>query len=468
MPVRVPESLRRFFSGPPNRGAGSHFRRLDAAAGGRRAEGIGTFGPVNSEIGAGRDITMRRARYLASNNPFISNAVGNWSASLVGTGLRANPKGDEGVRRAAAQSFDAWAREADIAERTDFYGLQNDVARHMAVDGEACVAMLDEPDGLRLQAIPPEQIDSGKTVELPNGGVIVQGVEFDARGRRVAYHIFPNRPHAEFEHATQSVRYSAADILHIFKPISAGQVRGLSWLAPIVVPASDFDGLMDALLVKSKTQAMFAGFLTDLNANAAQSFDGDAPDGIMETGLEPGTLKVLPPGVDIKFSDPDAARDAPAFIRTNLLALAAGLGLPEHLLSGDLANANYSSLRAGLLPFRQRVEQIQYGVLVPQLLRPVWRRWLALEIASGRLDLPADLEAEWIAPRPMQVDPEKDIKAVREALALGLMSRSQAINELGWNADDLDAEIAADRERESALGLKFSSNLAGGPEVDRS
>jgi lambda family phage portal protein len=202
---------------------------------------------------------------------------------------------------------------------------------------------------------------------------------------------------------------------------------------------------------------MFAGFLTDLNATGALPFDGDQTGGILDTGLEPGTLKVLPAGIDVKFSAPDAAKDSPAFLRMNLQALAAALGLPEHLLSGDLTNANYSSLRAGLLPFRARVEQTQYGTLVPQFLRPVWRRWIVAEVLSGRLDLTPDLAAEWIMPRPMQVDPQKDLAAVKEALALGLTSRTKAINEMGWNADDLDEEIAADRARESDLGLTFGS-----------
>jgi capsid protein len=57
----------------------------------------------------------------------------------------------------------------------------------------------------------------------------------------------------------------------------------------------------------------------------------------------------------------------------------------------------------------------------------------------------------------MQVDPQKDMAAMREALALGLTSRTKAVNELGWNADDLDAEIAADRAREADLGLSFST-----------
>jgi capsid protein len=96
-------------------------------------------------------------------------------------------------------------------------------------------------------------------------------------------------------------------------------------------------------------------------------------------------------------------------------------------------------------------------------MRPVWRRWIVAEVLSGRLDLTPDLAAEWIMPRPMQVDPQKDLAAMKEALALGLTSRTKAVNELGWNADDLDEEIAADRARERDLGLTFSPGTPESP-----
>lgn len=370
--------------------------------------------------------------------------------------IRPTPRADDAdTRRAASRSFESWADDADAAGRTDFWGLQRDIARHLIVDGEALVIVHDDADGVRLQVVAPEQLDEAKTAELGDGRMIASGVEFDAQGRRVAYWLLPHRPHSTFTDYAPSIRFDAADVLHIMRPLGAGQVRGLSWLAPAVLSASELDQLMDALLVGAKTSAMFAGFLTDLNSTGALPFDGEQAGNIMDTGLEPGTLKVLPAGVDVKFSAPDAAKDSPAFLRMNLQALAAALGLPEHLLSGDLTNANYSSLRAGLLPFRARVEQAQYGTLVPQFLRPVWRRWIVAEVLSGRLDLTPDLAAEWIMPRPMQVDPQKDLAAVKEALALGLTSRTKAINEFGWNADDLDEEIAADRARERDLGLTF-------------
>ena len=67
--------------------APSQVRRFDAAAGGRRASGFGAFGRTSSEVSAAAYQVRSRARYLAANTPHVSNAVANWVASLVGTGI---------------------------------------------------------------------------------------------------------------------------------------------------------------------------------------------------------------------------------------------------------------------------------------------------------------------------------------------------------------------------------------------
>ncbi|WP_238366274.1 phage portal protein [Mesobacterium pallidum] len=298
--------------------------------------------------------------------------------------------------------------------------------------------------------IPPELVDESLTRELAEGACIVQGVEFDPDGNRVAYHVLPSRPHDQFANYAPPVRVPADDILHIMKPLAAGQVRGVSWLAPVILPASEFDQLCDALLVGVKVAAMHSAFLVDMNGTAGEPYDGTESGGIMETGLEPGTMKRLPTGYDVKFNTPGQTQEIGAFLRLNLQQLAAGLGLPEHLLSGDLTGANYSSLRAGLLPFRQRVEQVQYGTLVPQLLRPIWRRVVTFGVLSGELAAPdfesnprAYLAAEWLPPKPMQVDPLKDVQATVAELEAGLTSRRKAVAERGWALEDLDSEIAA-------------------------
>lgn len=435
------------------RGAGGdHKRSLDAATGGRRAGGLGTMGPINAEVSAGHALAGSRAAYLAVNNAWISNGVNNYVTFLAGTGSRPNARGVDRVQRRELHSaFDRFSAQADHAGRTDFGGIQAHIARDLVIYGEALAILHNDADGLKVQTVPPDHLDGAKTIMLDGGRQIVQGVEFDAAGRRVAYWIFPDRPHSIFTDHAPSIRVDAADVLYVMHPIGTGQVRGLSWLAAAVLTANELDKLSDALLVGAKMSAMTAGWITDA------SDTGEGEDVTDDLSWEPGAVRVLPHGKSITFSAPDQIKDAPALLRMNLQALAAALGVPEFLLSGDLSKANYSSLRAGLIPFRARVEQVQYNTLVPQFLRPVWNRWLTLEILAGRIEADADTPCDWIMPRPQQVDPKKDLEATALALSLGLTSRTQAINELGWNADDIDEEIQADRDRESELGLEFTA-----------
>jgi lambda family phage portal protein len=445
----------------------SAFRRFDGAAGGRRGFGIGTFHSINPEVAAAGATVRARARYLANNNPFICNAIANWTANLVGAGIMPTAKHSSAdIRKALGAQFIEWANDADADCRTDFFGLQADVARGLVLDGEAFLQLLQSNDGFRIRIIPPELIDESMTRELADGTVIVQGVEFDTEGKRAAYWILPQRPASQFANYAPPVRVAADDVLHIFKPLAAGQVRGISWLAPIILPASEFDQLIDALLMGVKVAALHAGFIVDQNANGSLPYDGDQAGSLMTSGIEPGTLKVLPQGLDIKFNSPQQANETAAFIRLNLQSLAAGIGLPEHLLSGDLTGANYSSLRAGLLPFRQRIEQIQYGVLVPQMMRPVWQRVVMAAVFSGDLEA-LDFEenrreyysVDFIMPRPMQVDPQKDVEATIAEIDAKLTSRRKAVAERGWNLEELDAEILA----ESDQSLIASKPNAGMP-----
>lgn len=427
-------------------------RSLDAATGSRRAPSH--FGRINPEVGAAGETVAQRARYLVRNNAYLNNALGNAVGSIIGTGMRPVPAGLTGDERAPiVAAFDTWARSADAAGLLDFWGLQALAVDHALVDGEALALLHRDPDGLRVQLLEPSQLDRSKSGDLSNGNTIVQGVEVDPRGRRVAFWIIPENPNGAWTSWAASERVLAENVIHMFKPVAAGQVRGLSALAPAVMPANELDQLMDAALVQTKVHALLSAFLVNQNDLESSGPLGDDQD----LSLEPGVVRTLPSGWDVKFLSPEGSKDFPQTARLYLQQLSAALGMPEHLVSGDLTQANYSSLRAGLLPWRQKVEQFQYHILVPQFLARVWREWLLLEVLAGRLDAPAETSAEWIAPKVPQVDPVKDLEAVEKALRMGLTSRSQAVAEMGWSVDALDAEIAADNERATQLGLALNA-----------
>src|SRR5262249_30586279 len=154
------------------------------------------------------------------------------------------------------------------------------------------------------------------------------------------------------------------------------------------------DGYDDAELERKKTAALHAGFITrgdpdgDLYDKAAEE-KGKEEGGIATPGLEPGTMKVLLPGEDVKFSAPaESGTSYDPFQYRTLLQIFMGLGIPYYEGTGDLRQANYSSLRAGMVKFRRGIEAFQHSVLVFQLCRQVWRWFLDAAVLSGALDLP--------------------------------------------------------------------------------
>lgn len=442
-------------------------RRFDGAAGGRRWSASPSFGRTGPETLAASAPIRSRARYFLANNPWASNGVSALVSGLVGFGIkRASQHPDAGNRASIGAAFGTWAKRADAESRTDLFGIQAASVRAMIVDGEAFLHLETRANGLRLRLLPAEMVDESDTRDLPNGGYVVAGIEFNAAGQRVAYHVLKARPTEVFASTYGTIRVPAEDMLHLMHPLGAGQVRGVSWLAPVLLRLSELDQLEDALAVGVKTAAMFAGLLVDQNGTG-EPFDASDESGILTRGLEPGVLQRLPSGFDIRFSTPQQAQQTAEFVSHQIRAIAAGLGVPAHLVSGDLREANYGSLRAGMVAFRQKLEGIQFGTIIPQLCGPIWERAVSAMILRG--DLPAaDFEAAaalWLDaehyPPPMPwIDPAKDVAAIRDALEAGLMSRRQAVAERGFDIETLDSEIAADRERETRLQLNFTPRAA--------
>jgi len=215
---------------------------------------------------------------------------------------------------------------------------------------------------------------------------------------------------------------------------------------------------------------MFAGFITRQSPEDNLVGEGNAnAQGIALAGLEPGTLQILEPGEDVRFSDPaDVGGAYSEFLRNQFRAVAAATGITYEQLTGDLTGVNYSSIRAGLLEFRRRCEAIQHGVIVHQLCRPIWANWMRQAVLVGALSAPGFsqhprdyLSAKWIPQGWQWVDPEKEFKAMLLAIRAGLMSRSEAISTFGYDAEDVDREIALDNARADKLGLVFDTDPRG-------
>lgn len=449
--------------------------RLEGAMSQRRLRGWQPpLENINSLIASGGPRLLARSRELVVTNGYAANACEAFASNLVGDGIKPSSLiEDPALRDQVQRLWLAWTDEADADGLTDFYGLQAMVAREMFVAGECFVRLRPRrtEDGLlvpiQLQLLQSEMLPFEKTEVAGNGNRIRCGIEFDAIGRRVAYHFRRRHPGDSTDQGIvtpETVRVPAEDALHIYRPIDAGQIRGLPHVAPAMVRLFLLDQYDDAELDRKKTAAMFAGFITKTAPEEQLMGEIEATDESAATvSLEPGTLQVLLPGEDVKFSSPaDVGGGYEAFQYRTLLSVSASLGLPYHLVTGDVRQANYSSLRAELVEFRRRVEQLQHGVIAHQLCRPVWARWLETAVLSGALDLPDFARSparyrpvNWIPPRWDWVDPLKDIQAQVLAMEAGIISRRKVVEATGYDVEEIDRENAADAKRAGDMGLIY-------------
>lgn len=423
-------------------------QRMLEGASGKRWKNVPTFGATGQEVLAGAPQVRSRARHLRFNDSHAANAAEIIKTALVGYGaVAASAHDDCDCRDCQDSDFSAWAAKAH------FPALQTEIADALVTDGEAILVLRQSETGeLDLQHIPAEQLDESHTVELGNGNYIAAGIEYDQNDRPVAYHFRPARPTDQFQTFRDPIRVPAEDVIHIFRRQGAAQTRGLSWFAPCVIAINEKSQLKDAMLVNQKIQSMMVGFITDQNSVGGQNpfDDGEAPD----LSLEPGTMRILPGGYDVKFSTPQQAQQATEIAASALREIACGLQIPEFLLSGDMRGVNYSSARTALVQFRAHIEAIQHTLLVPAFDR-IWARWNLLESLRGNNHADTGTPCEWHFSKPQWVDPKSDAVATKNMLEMGLISRRQAVAQLGYDVTKIDAEIASDLEREQSLGLSF-------------
>ena len=435
--------------------------------------------------------TLRsRARDALRNNAHAVAACESFVANLIGTGIKPSSllSVQPELRQEMMQLWSDWTDQADADGLADFYGMQTIVARAMFEAGECFIRYRPRlpSDGLlvplQVQLLESEMCPYWFNQQASNGNWIMNGIELDYRGKRAAYWFFPTHPGdmpIEPFAGLDPVRVPASEVLHIFKCTRPGQMRGVPLITPALVRMFLLDSYDDAELDRKRLAAMFAGFVTSpvpetiLADKDPVNPDDDPLDDVSFSSLEPGTMQMLRPGEDIKFSEPaDVGGSYEAYQYRNQLAFYAALGIPYSVGTSDLRRANYSSLRGSVVEFRRKLEQFQHNIIVFQMCMPIWKRWLDTAILAEALPIGASeymadtatyQRAKWIPQRNDWVDPLKDRQAEKLAVDAGFKSRSDVVEAEGADPEENDQRIAADHEREEELGLDFAPATPMGP-----
>jgi lambda family phage portal protein len=425
----------------------------------------------NAEIQPALSRLRERSRDMVRNNPFASAGLDILVSYQVGSGI--TPRSvtrDRAVDERVDALFSAWADRADVTGRLDFYGLQALMARSRAEAGEALALLVPLSAAearrrglavpLAIQVVEADHLDESLDRNATGAADmrIRQGVEIDPSGRPAAYHLRLEHPGETLMLGGSAIarteRFAAERVVHLFRQDRPGQIRGVPDMAPVINRLRSLDELEDAALEQAKIQACLAAFVISGAGPAAGPLEGTDPNtGDPLKTFYPGMVERLLPGEDVKFSTPSGPGGFSELARHQLHAIAAGWGLTYDLLTGDLSQANYSSLRAGRLAFKRRLERIQWHVLVPAFQR-CWDAFIRAAVVAGELPpLAGGYPVEFAPPVFEMVDPLKDALAIKEMIRMGLLTWGQGVAQVGGDPHRQARDIAMWNDVWDELGV---------------
>ncbi|WP_413154921.1 phage portal protein, partial [Bartonella sp. cb54] len=393
------------------RTSGDHNPPFEAASRSRRMRGLNPAKQhINQAIEATGDTIIARSRWLYDNEALYGSATEEWVSAAVSDGIKPYPK-IEGFREEKKKLLDLWWQwvdEADYDEDASFYGLQATIAREVFLTGE-CFVRLHYVDlygrsgvPLQLQVYPAEMLDlTYSGVAEIEGNYIRMGIEFNASGKRVAYHFWQHHPYDSSPLSRafgnrERVRVPAEMVIHIKERRVAGQLRGTPKVTRCLVKIFQLEAYDDAEIDRKRTAALFAAFITrtnphSSNASASDNREESNKKPLVEppTIIETGGIQEIGENTDIKFSNPvEVGGSYEAFQFRNILKICAALNMPYAVVTGDVTRGNFSNVRTSIIQFRRHVKQWREHIIAFQFNRIVWERFVEMAVLSGRVHLP--------------------------------------------------------------------------------
>jgi lambda family phage portal protein len=458
----------------------SAVNRYDGAGNGRRLRGWNPprSGPNVATMGLQK--LQDRSRDASRNDWGSSAADRRWGSALIGVGIMPRPKRGLAKEKRARQveEWIEWCKQADADCVLDFYGLELLSTLEWMVSGEAFIRFRYRDDSfgmkipLQLQILEsdycPVELDSDYWPQAMVGNRVRQGIEFDKRGRRVAYYFYKEHPTdgvTASVNMSDLVRIPASDVCHLYEPLRAGQIRGVPDAAPVLTYMREMLDYRGSVLERQKLANLLVGFIKQTTGTAMSPTHDPLTgmplnmntDGTASIAMEPGALNVLGPNEDMTWSNPpEAGTTYSEYVRTENMALAAGRNLPNEIFSGDLVNISDRTLRIIINEWRRFCEQRQWLILIPQFCQKVRDAWVAVGVAYDVIPLEDAKDwqnCEWATDAWPDIHPFQDIQGRQMEVDAGFRSRQSVIAERGEDAVTVDEERKEDKEREDAFGL---------------
>ncbi|STD29373.1 phage portal protein, lambda family [Edwardsiella tarda] len=436
---------------------------------------------------AGRSL-REQARWLDNNHDLVIGALDKLEERIIGArGIVVEPQPltrtgelDQPLAEQIRQAWSEWSVSPDVSGQYTRPVLERLLLRTWLRDGEVFAQLvMGAAPGLTpvagipfwLEALEPDYVPLD--YNEPAQG-IVQGIRFNAWMRPLAYRVFLHYPRGAGG-LTASKQIDAARMLHLKFTRRLHQVRGVSLLSGVIMRLSGLKEYEDNELLAARIAASLGMYIQrgegidydPSSYSTEMSRDLQLTPGMVFDGLRPGEKIGL-----IKSERPNPNLES--FRMGQMRAIAAGSRSSFSSIARNY-DGSYSAQRQELVEAQEGYTVLQ-NTFIAAISRPLYRRWLAMALASGviRPEPYSDPEtlnnAVYSGPVMPWIDPQKEANAWRVMIRGGSATESDWVRARGGTPAEVKRRRKAEVDENHKLGLVFDTDPAndkGGSPDDR-
>lgn len=485
--------------------------------------------------------TEGRAKDMVRNNGYARGAVQNQKDRIVGAKYKLQLQPVYKLLGITAAVAAAWASEVEVAfhawaddpdcwidaqRKRTFSQFVREMSGTEMVQGEGFLVRQwrPSPSGYAtcFTTVEPERVSTPDVQGLgahreevmPNGNRVRAGVEMDAWGAAVAYHIrtkhqqdygyLSSSAMGEWDRVPKVNEFGWRQVIHLFEVENADQTRGFSAMASTLQKLKMMDVQEDLELQLSQLSTAFAMYIkTPLGRQRAKEIMGaDDEEGMTrfmqmcmaaqeafygDSGVSINGVKLptLYPDDEIGVLQPhNQASNHEQFKEGLMRQNARGWGMSFEEASGDFSKTSYSSARAAMQIAWQYV-LAKRAAIADKAATLMMRLWFDEAIVRGTVKPPPGVKywpdsstkmgqvfawltnCSWIGAGKIVLDEFKQAKANEVGLATHQVELSEVLAESGTDIERvLDGHVRA-REMFEERGLPLPEYLGGVPMTAR-
>lgn len=442
---------------------------------------IGELGVVLNSIPDYQRLRLRayNAEMTSDLVKIITERFFQW---VVGSGLKLQSEPNKELLQLEGVNTDIEAFKKNIEARfnvfskskfADYSGMQNlhqkalEVYKTAFIGGDCLVVCRIENNSLNVEVIDGCHIKTPYNTNFiketkDRENYIAHGIELNSKGEHIAFYI--EKKDFKFERVSvygeKSKRKLAWLVYGERKRVD--HVRGISQLSQVLEKLTKLDRYTEASVGKAEQAANIANFIEHNNYSTGEGIldkaiqqkmkvtgivqDGySLADGLANRITETTSNQTfnMPIGATIKSFSTEIETNFEQFYKAILNTLCASIGVPSEVAM-QMYNSNYSASRAAINSFGYVVD-LGRDKFSEDFYKPIYKLFLEVEVLKNKVPangfisalqsndfmiIEAYSQCRFIGKNMPHIDPLKEVKAIKEMIDLGIISREQATEDL--------------------------------------